>query len=39
MTPPVFHITTRAAWAAAQHAGEYRAASLGAEGFIHLSTA
>jgi uncharacterized protein (DUF952 family) len=35
----VFHITTRAAWDAAQAAGAYRADSLATEGFIHLSTA
>lgn len=35
----LFHITTRAAWAAAQAAGEYRAPSLAEVGFIHLSTA
>ncbi len=35
----LFHITTRAAWAAAQAAGEYRAPSLDEVGFIHLSTA
>jgi uncharacterized protein (DUF952 family) len=32
-----FHIATRAAWAQAQAAGEYRPASLQSEGFIHLS--
>ena len=35
----LFHITTRAAWQAAQAAGEYRTPSLAGEGFIHLSTA
>lgn len=35
----LFHITTRAAWEAAQASGEYRAPSLDTEGFIHLSTA
>ena len=35
----LFHITTRAAWQEARGAGEYRAASLEREGFIHLSTA
>jgi len=35
---PLFHITTRAAWEAAQGAREYRAPSLASEGFIHLST-
>jgi uncharacterized protein (DUF952 family) len=34
----LFHITTRAAWAAAQAGGVYEPASLGSEGFIHLST-
>nr|HEX4313087.1 DUF952 domain-containing protein [Kofleriaceae bacterium] len=34
----LFHITTRAAWDAARAAGDYRAASLATEGFIHLST-
>ena len=33
----LFHITTHEAWAQAQAAGEYRAASLATEGFIHLS--
>ena len=36
---PLFHITTREAWQAAQAAGEYRPPSLASEGFIHLSTA
>lgn len=35
----LFHITQRAAWLAAQRAGEYRAPSLDEVGFIHLSTA
>jgi len=35
----LFHITTRAAWAAAQASGVYEPASLRSEGFIHLSTA
>ncbi len=34
----LFHITTRAAWDAAQREGVYRADSLASEGFIHLST-
>jgi uncharacterized protein (DUF952 family) len=34
----LFHLTTRAAWAAAQFSGSYRAASLEAQGFLHLST-
>ncbi len=36
---PVFHITSRAAWEAAQAAGVYRADSLDTEGFIHCSAA
>ncbi|MBA3542154.1 MAG: DUF952 domain-containing protein [Deltaproteobacteria bacterium] len=35
----LFHILTRGAWEAAQQRGEYGAASLETEGFIHLSTA
>lgn len=35
----IWHITTAAAWAAAQKEGSYRAASLESEGFIHCSTA
>ena len=35
----IYHITEREAWAAAQTAGEYRADSLAAQGFIHASTA
>ena len=34
----IYHITSRAAWEEAQTAGEYRAASLATEGFIHCST-
>jgi uncharacterized protein (DUF952 family) len=34
----IFHITTRMAWDEANNAGEYRAASLLTEGFIHCST-
>jgi uncharacterized protein (DUF952 family) len=34
----ILHITTAPEWAAAQAAGEYRAPSLDAEGFIHCST-
>jgi len=34
----LFHITPRIDWDAAVARGEYRAASLEAEGFIHLST-
>ena len=33
----IYHLTTREAWAAAQAAGEYEAASLAEEGFIHCS--
>jgi uncharacterized protein (DUF952 family) len=35
---PIFHITSEAAWAEAQRAGAYRAASLESEGFIHCSS-
>jgi uncharacterized protein (DUF952 family) len=35
----IYHITSREEWAAAQAAGEYRAESLAAQGFIHASTA
>jgi uncharacterized protein (DUF952 family) len=34
----IFHITTHMAWDEAKNAGEYRAASLLTEGFIHCST-
>lgn len=33
----IVHICTREAWQAAQERGEYRAASLESEGFIHCS--
>jgi uncharacterized protein (DUF952 family) len=33
----ILHITTAQQWTAAQQAGEYRAASLQTEGFIHAS--
>jgi len=33
----IFHITTQMAWNEAKNAGEYRAASLLTEGFIHCS--
>lgn len=33
----LYHITTQGEWDAAQSAGEYRAPSLDADGFIHLS--
>ena len=35
----LFHICDRADWREAQGRGEYRAASLDTEGFIHCSTA
>lgn len=35
---PIYHIAPLRAWYAALAAGEYRAASLAAEGFIHCST-
>ena len=35
----IYHLTTDPAWAEAQAAGAYRAASLAAEGFLHASTA
>ena len=35
----ILHITTRKNWAEATAAGEYRAASLQSDGFIHCSTA
>src|SRR6476661_4276015 len=38
MSRLILHITTAPEWAAAQAAGEYRAPSLDAEGFIHCST-
>src|SRR5579862_9227880 len=34
----ILHISTASDWTAAQAAGEYRAASLDTEGFIHCST-
>jgi uncharacterized protein (DUF952 family) len=34
----IFHITTHMAWDEAKNSGEYRAASLLTEGFIHCST-
>lgn len=34
----ILHIAARAEWAAARAAGEYRAPSLEAEGFLHCST-
>ncbi|WP_375484044.1 DUF952 domain-containing protein [uncultured Jatrophihabitans sp.] len=35
----LFHLVTPQAWAAAVEAGEYRPASLAAEGFVHFSFA
>ncbi len=35
----IFHITPRSHWQQAQQVGEYRAASLETEGFIHCSKA
>ena len=37
MTRLIFHITTAPEWVAARRAGEYRAPTLAAEGFIHCS--
>lgn len=34
----IFHITTAAAWAAAQASGSLTPASLASEGFVHCST-
>lgn len=34
----LLHITTKTAWNLAQYLGEYSAASLATEGFIHCST-
>lgn len=34
----IFHITKRIEWEEALRAGEYRAASLSTQGFIHCST-
>jgi uncharacterized protein (DUF952 family) len=34
----ILHITTAAEWDEAERAGEYRAASLDVEGFMHAST-
>jgi uncharacterized protein (DUF952 family) len=34
----IYHITSRDAWETAQAQGDYRAASLTTEGFIHCST-
>jgi uncharacterized protein (DUF952 family) len=35
----IFHITSRAAWLAAQATGSYAADSLASEGFVHCSEA
>lgn len=37
--PLIYHITTAEAWSEAQQTGEYEAASLREEGFIHCSEA
>jgi uncharacterized protein (DUF952 family) len=34
----IYHVTSRSAWSEARQSGEYRAASLETEGFIHCST-
>ncbi|RYE01159.1 MAG: DUF952 domain-containing protein [Sphingobacteriales bacterium] len=34
---PIYHVTTRAEWEAAQQKGYYEAPSLALEGFIHAS--
>ena len=39
MSEKIIHLTSRHAWQAAQQNGNYRAASLDSEGFIHCSTA
>ena len=36
---PIFHIVDRDVWTAAVERGEYRPASLAAEGFVHFSFA
>jgi uncharacterized protein (DUF952 family) len=38
VTENIFHITSEKTWLAALELGEYVAASLGSEGFIHCST-
>jgi len=38
MSRLILHITTASEWGAARPTGEYRAASLATEGFIHCST-
>ncbi len=37
MTEPIYHITSRTSWSAAQKSGAYSADSLTSEGFIHCS--
>ncbi len=39
MTAPIYHLTTRAAWADANTLGEYTVDSQASLGFIHCSTA
>lgn len=39
MTEMIYHIATEQAWQQAQSDGQYEAASLQTEGFIHASTA
>jgi uncharacterized protein (DUF952 family) len=39
VSDPILHLTSRAAWEAADRAGVYRADSLAGQGFIHCSTA
>ncbi len=39
MSAAIFHVTSRAAWQAAQEAGAYAADSLASDGFIHCSKA
>ncbi len=39
MSDPIYHITSRTSWTAAQEAGFYKAGSFQTEGFIHCSRA
>jgi uncharacterized protein (DUF952 family) len=39
VTGPIYHITSRSSWSAAQAAGVYSADSLSSQGFIHCSKA
>jgi len=39
MSEPIYHITSRPSWFAAQEMGAYQADSLQVEGFIHCSKA